>query len=146
MSARRGPPTVPRSASGWQPRRSPPEDTKPALTCQVITSQLLSAHIKGPGLQGAGPAIPLAGEGDDLRRVAVERVEQRKAYLRTGELRFVVTGGEPGGAIPGGSAGTQASISRWVTQACTPVQLEGTDRGGLNLIGATLYDCADAPD
>ena len=103
-----------------------------------------SAHLAGPiQLQAGFPVLAMGGfSGSD----PTPTVEQLQAYVRSGELRFVLTGGERGGAVPGGPAQTQASISRWVAQACTPVQLEGTDRGGLSLIGATLHDCAGAAD
>jgi hypothetical protein len=58
-------------------------------------------------------------------------LDQLKAYVASGELRFVSVGGG-GGGPSGGSSG----VSTWVTSACTAVDLgDGT---------TSLYDCAGA--
>jgi len=65
-----------------------------------------------------------------------------QAYVRSGELRFVMTGGRAG---PGIGAGDRDA---WVAEACTAVDLGSTEAaldGPMGPFGAaTLYDCAGA--
>jgi hypothetical protein len=64
-------------------------------------------------------------------------LEAFTAYVASGELRFVLVGGnEPGGGGFGGSGGS-SQVSSWVDANCTAV-----DVGSAN--GAALYDCAAA--
>lgn len=70
------------------------------------------------GFSGADPAPTL---------------DQLQAYVRSGELRFVIGGGGPGGGI--GRLGSEASQrAAWLAQACSEVNVGGT----------TVYDCAGA--
>jgi hypothetical protein len=58
-------------------------------------------------------------------------LDQLKAYIASGQLRFVIAGGQGGG--PGGSAGVSTTRDAWVTSTCTAVDL-GTG-SSLNLYG-----------
>ncbi len=60
-------------------------------------------------------------------------LEQLQAYVASGELRFVVTGGARGG--PSGGTAT-SEVSSWVSSACTVVTVDGT--------ATSVYDCAGA--
>ncbi|HJW21848.1 MAG TPA: glycosyltransferase family 39 protein [Candidatus Limnocylindrales bacterium] len=90
-------------------------------------------------------------------------LEQLRAYVASGELRYVLVGGRfgagagpglgtppsggfgaggfgPGGVGPGGAGGPDAgsaSVSTWVASACTAVTIDGSSVAG-------LYDCAGA--
>jgi 4-amino-4-deoxy-L-arabinose transferase-like glycosyltransferase len=81
---------------------------------------------------------------------ATPTLEQLKAYVASGELRYVLVGGRGlggpagfgtpgrfGAGAPGGPAATGAAISSWVTSTCTPLTLDG-------IAGNRLYDCAGA--
>ena len=95
---------------------------------------------------------------------AAPTLDQLKAYVASGALRFVLVGGNgaggPGGGFggglagasgggrggfpggPGGGFGTQAGggpsdVSSWVTSACTAVDSSLAGTSG-------LYDCAGA--
>jgi 4-amino-4-deoxy-L-arabinose transferase-like glycosyltransferase len=59
-------------------------------------------------------------------------LDQLKAYVASGQLRFIIVGGngEPGGGS------TSSEISAWVTSVGTVVDYGGS--------GATLYDLAGA--
>ena len=58
-----------------------------------------------------------------------------KAYVASGQLRFVILNGGGGGfGGPGGRSGSSSEISTWVTQNCTAVTVDGT----------TIYDCSTA--
>jgi len=70
-------------------------------------------------------------------------LEQLRADVAAGQLRYVLLGnggggpGGPGGfGVPGGAGGS-ASVSAWVTSACTTVTVDGSSLSG-------LYDCAGA--
>jgi 4-amino-4-deoxy-L-arabinose transferase-like glycosyltransferase len=64
---------------------------------------------------------------------------QLKAYISSGELRFVLAAGRGlGGPGFGGSGfGQSSSISTWVQQSCSPVAIAGDSSN-------KLYDCAGA--
>lgn len=60
-------------------------------------------------------------------------LEQLQAYVRSGQLRFVISGG--GGPGGGGRGGTASTVrATWLAAACSVVQVGGT----------TLYDCSGA--
>lgn len=79
-------------------------------------------------------------------------VDELKAAVAAGEIRFVLTGGLGGGRGPGGAGGfvpgggfggagtdggaSTADVSSWITSSCTAVSLAGTT--------TNLYDCAGA--
>jgi hypothetical protein len=70
-------------------------------------------------------------------------LEQLRADVAAGQLRYVLLGnggggpGGPGGfGVPGGAGGS-ASVSAWVTSACTTVTVDGSSL-------SALYDCAGA--
>lgn len=92
-------------------------------------------------LEAQAPVMSMGGfTGGD----PTPTLDQLKAYVAAGELRFVLAGG-PGGSGPGGlgpgvpggrSNGTdQASRSAWLATACAVVTVPGSSSG------ATLYDC-----
>jgi hypothetical protein len=56
-----------------------------------------------------------------------------KGLIASGDLRFVVAGGQGGGP---GLSSASSSISDWVTLACVPVSVDGTT--------TSVYDCAGA--
>jgi len=60
-------------------------------------------------------------------------LDQLKAYISSGELRFVLTGGTGGGF--GGN--DSSSISSWVTSTCTAVDYAGSG-------SSSLFDCSAA--
>jgi 4-amino-4-deoxy-L-arabinose transferase-like glycosyltransferase len=60
-------------------------------------------------------------------------VDQLKAYVASGELRFIVVGAGGGG---GGPFGGSSSVTDWVTSSCTAVD-QGTG-------STSLYDCSGA--
>jgi hypothetical protein len=81
---------------------------------------------------------------------ATPTLQQLKAYVASGQLRYVLVGGRGlggpagfgtpgrfGAGAPGGPAATGAAISSWVTSTCTPLTLDG-------IAGNRLYDCAGA--
>ncbi len=60
-------------------------------------------------------------------------LEQLQAYIRSGQLRYVVGGsGGPGGGGRGGAV--TSARAAWLAEACSVVEIGGT----------TLYDCAGA--
>jgi hypothetical protein len=65
---------------------------------------------------------------------AAPTLEQLKASVASGELRYVLLGSGGGGGAPGGASTSDRDA--WVTSACTAVDT-GSSSG-------TLYDCADA--
>ena len=58
---------------------------------------------------------------------------QLKAYVTSGELRFIELGGNGGG--PGGGSAS-SDVSSWVQSACTVVAVNGT--------ATSVYDCSAA--
>lgn len=60
---------------------------------------------------------------------------QLKAYVASGELRFVQVGGGMAGG-PGGGRGGSSELSSWAQSACTPVSVNGTS--------TSIYDCSAA--
>ena len=69
-------------------------------------------------------------------------LDQLKAYIASGELRFVfLGGGAPGGGFAGGrgggpGGGDSNARTAWITASCTPVVIAGAT--------TDLYDCAPA--
>jgi 4-amino-4-deoxy-L-arabinose transferase-like glycosyltransferase len=95
-----------------------------AASIQLVTNEPVMAM---GGFSGNDPAPTL---------------EQLKAYIRSGELRYVVVGGRggpDGGAFrPGigaGGSSVTAERSQWVVRSCQAVSVGGT---------TGLYDCAGA--
>jgi hypothetical protein len=63
-------------------------------------------------------------------------LDELKAYVSSGRLRFIIAGAQLGfGAGFGGGGDTDRTT--WVTTACKPVTVPGGYSGG-------LYDCAGA--
>ena len=79
-------------------------------------------------------SIPVMAMGGFSGMDPVPTLDQLQAYVRDGELRYVLAGGRGG---PGGP-GVSVAQARWLTSACTPVRV-GT-------MEATLYDCASTSD
>lgn len=61
-------------------------------------------------------------------------LDQLRAYVASGELRYVLVGGGGFGPGPGGR-GASTEVSTWVTANCTAVSVGGSSTTG-------LYDCA----
>ena len=88
--------------------------------------------------------VPVMAMGGFSGSDPAPTVDRLQAFVRDGALRYVLAGGPGGGPGFGGFGGggldrasdTAAARARWVTEACTPVQV-GT-------MEATLYDCAGA--
>jgi 4-amino-4-deoxy-L-arabinose transferase-like glycosyltransferase len=79
---------------------------------------------------------PVIAMGGFSGRDPAMTVDRLRALVRSGRLRYVVTGGLRAG--PGGAA-TSVSVTSWVTQHCVAVDSSsGTGTGG------TLYDCGTA--
>jgi 4-amino-4-deoxy-L-arabinose transferase-like glycosyltransferase len=100
-----------------------------------------SANQAGPLQLASG--VPVMAMGGFMGSDPAPTLDQLKAYLRDGRLRYVLLGGRggfgggggPGGFFGGDGQGNVASErSTWVTGACTPVQD----------VSAQLYDCAGA--
>jgi 4-amino-4-deoxy-L-arabinose transferase-like glycosyltransferase len=73
-------------------------------------------------------------------------LDQLKAYVASGELRYVLLGGGGPGGFQGGfqdgrgngpGGQTSSSVSSWVSTSCTAVSIGGSSASG-------LYDCAGA--
>jgi hypothetical protein len=65
-------------------------------------------------------------------------LDQLKAYVANGALRFVLAGGSDlGGFATTLGYGRDSGIAGWVRQSCTPVTISGIRVNG-------LYDCAGA--
>jgi hypothetical protein len=86
-------------------------------------------------LQTGVPVMAMGGfSGSD----PAPTLDELEAYVASGELRFVMGGGGfGGGGLGGGGFGRDASVSAWLADACSVVDL-GSDAG------TTLYDCAGA--
>jgi 4-amino-4-deoxy-L-arabinose transferase-like glycosyltransferase len=86
-------------------------------------------------LQTGVPVMAMGGfSGSD----PAPTLDELKAYVASGELRFVMGGGGFGGGGFGGAGfGRDASVSAWLADACSVVDL-GSDAG------TTLHDCAGA--
>ena len=110
-----------------------------------------SANTAGPIQLATG--IPVMAMGGFSGSDPAPSLAQLQAYVRSGELRFVMASGRlgslpgPGGARGSGNAASE--IGAWVAEACTPVQV-GADSGGGDGVAGTvvsgLYDCAGATD
>ena len=77
---------------------------------------------------------------------AAPTLDQLKAFIASGELRFVMVGGRgsggPGapagaaGGSPGNPGGASSAVADWVSSSCAPVDLgSGT---------SSIFDCAAA--
>lgn len=98
-----------------------------------------SANQAGPLQLASG--VPVMAMGGFMGSDPAPTLDQIQAYVRDGRLRFVILGGGPGGG-PGGFFGgdgqgyVAGERSTWVTDACTLVDVPGSD--------AAVYDCAGA--
>jgi hypothetical protein len=93
------------------------------------------------------PVMAMGGfNGSD----AAPNLQQLRAYVASGELRYVLVGGAgpsgagPGFGAPGGFGGASGApgagsrgVSDWVASACSPVSIPASATSG-------LYDCAGA--
>ena len=92
-----------------------------------------SAGEAGPIELATG--LPVMAMGGFTGSDPAPTLDQLKAYVASGQLRFVLAGGGNGGG--GGSDATASARTAWVTSACTLV-----DYGASGT--STLYDCAGA--
>jgi 4-amino-4-deoxy-L-arabinose transferase-like glycosyltransferase len=83
------------------------------------------------------PVMSMGGfNGSD----AAPTLAEFQAYIASGQLRFVLVGGGPGGFGGGGFGGGGApgggssEVTTWVKDTCTPITIGGT----------TIYDCTGA--
>lgn len=76
--------------------------------------------------------VPVMAMGGFMGSDPAPTLDQLKAYVASGELRFVLGGGQGGGM-----GGGDSSRSAWLVEACTVVDLGST-------ASSTLYDCAGA--
>jgi 4-amino-4-deoxy-L-arabinose transferase-like glycosyltransferase len=91
-----------------------------------------SANTAAPIQLATGqPVLAMGGFSGTDAAMTVAKLQQ---LVASGQLRYVLVGGQGGG--PGGS-GNQA-VTTWVTQNCTSVDYGGT--GG----ASSLYDCTAA--
>lgn len=74
---------------------------------------------------------PVMAMGGFTGSDATPTLDQLQSYIASGQLRFVVVGGQGGG--PGGGA-TSSDQSAWIEASCTPV----------TSVSSSLYDCAGA--
>jgi 4-amino-4-deoxy-L-arabinose transferase-like glycosyltransferase len=100
------------------------------------------------GIQLAG-GLPVMTMGGFTGSDPAPTLDALKAYVASGQLRYVLVGGGPGGALPGpgpsqggpdginvGPRGEDDGRTAWVQSACAPVTIAGSS--------ANLYDCAAA--
>ncbi len=89
-----------------------------------------SANQAGPiQLAADQPVMAMGGfSGSD----PAPTLDQLKAYVESGQLRFVIAGGGAAGVGQGGNG--SSAITTWLAESCTVVDVGGT----------TLYDCAGA--
>ena len=116
------------------------DDVDAALVSYLLANQgdatwIVAAQGSGTaaGIQiGAGePVLTMGGfSGSD----AAPTADELRDLVASGELRFVLLGGQGGG--PGRASGSDSATS-WVTTACAAVDVGSTSSG-------TLYDCAAA--
>jgi hypothetical protein len=119
----------------------------PALVEYLVANQGSARWIvAAPGSQSAAGIQLAAGEpvmamGGFSGGDPAPTLEQLKAYVASGELRYVLLGGGgPGGGFGsgrgGGGPGGRDSSARteWITANCTPVAIAG--------LSIDLYDCA----
>jgi 4-amino-4-deoxy-L-arabinose transferase-like glycosyltransferase len=95
--------------------------------------------VAATSAQEAGPlelatSLPVMAMGGFTGSDPAPTLDQLKAYIASGQLRYVLAGGGNGG---GGPDATASDRTAWVTSACTLV-----DYGGSGT--STLYDCAGA--
>jgi 4-amino-4-deoxy-L-arabinose transferase-like glycosyltransferase len=104
-----------------------------------------SAYVAGPIQLETG--IPVMAMGGFSGSDPVPALDQLRAAVRSGALRFVMPGGDgrpgPGGAR--GSSDASTAIAAWVTDACVPVAVGGAT-GAPGAAAAAVYDCAGAAD
>ncbi len=103
--------------------------------------------VAATSAQEAGPlelatGLPVMSMGGFTGSDPAPTLDQLKAYIASGQLRFVLAGGNGGGGFGGGGFGggsdtTASDRTAWVTSTCTVV-----DYGGSGT--STLYDCAGA--
>jgi 4-amino-4-deoxy-L-arabinose transferase-like glycosyltransferase len=97
-----------------------------------------SASQAGPLQLASG--VPVMALGGFMGSDPAPTLEQLRADIRDGKLRYVLMGGPglrggPGGFFGGDGQGTNAAKrATWVTSSCTPV----------SEVSAALYDCAGA--
>ena len=65
---------------------------------------------------------------------------QLQAYVASGQLRYMLLGGQGGGpgAGPGGGTSASSEISSWVTSTCTAVSVNGTATSVVDCSAATM--------
>jgi 4-amino-4-deoxy-L-arabinose transferase-like glycosyltransferase len=106
-----------------------------------------SANIAGPIQLATG--VPVMAMGGFSGADPAPTLEQLQGYLRSGDLRFVMTGGfagpGPGGAR--GSSDVSSAIAEWVAATCVPMDVGGGSAGSDPAGGGTpgtIHDCAGA--
>ena len=100
--------------------------------------------VAATSAQEAGPlelatGLPVMSMGGFTGSDPAPTLDQLKAYIASGQLRFVLAGGNGAENGPGGGSGAAASDrTAWVTSACTLVDVVGGSGT------SALYDCAGA--
>jgi 4-amino-4-deoxy-L-arabinose transferase-like glycosyltransferase len=94
--------------------------------------------VAATSAQEAGPlelatGLPVMAMGGFTGSDPAPTLDQLKAYIASGRLRYVLAGGGNGG----GPDATASNRTAWVTSACTLVDFGGSGT-------STLYDCAGA--
>ena len=111
-----------------------------ALVSYLVANQGTATWIVAATSAGeAGPielaaGLPVMAMGGFTGSDPAPTLEQLKAYVASGQLRYVLAGDGNGG---GGADATASARTAWVTSACTLVDYGGTGTG-------TLYDCSGA--
>ena len=116
----------------------PGENVNDALVDYLVANQGQATWLVAADSANQAAAIQLAS-GKPVMAMGgfsgsdpAPTLEQLQAYVRSGQLRFVIGSGGPGG---GGRVGTEASQrATWLAHACSAINVGGT----------TLYDCAGA--
>jgi 4-amino-4-deoxy-L-arabinose transferase-like glycosyltransferase len=117
----------------------PGENVNDALVDYLVANQGNAMWLVAADSANQAAAIQLAS-GKPVMAMGgfsgsdpVPTLDQLQAYVRNGQLRYVIGGG--GGPGGGGRVGSEASRrATWLAQACSAINVGGT----------TLYDCAGA--
>jgi 4-amino-4-deoxy-L-arabinose transferase-like glycosyltransferase len=126
------------AAGGIRPGGPGGDAVSTTLTDYLVTNRGTAAWIVAvtsanqAGSIELATRLPVMAMGGFSGSDPAPTLDQLKAYIASGQLRFVIVGGQGGG--PGGGSAEAAARSAWITASCTSVPS----------VDASLYDCAGA--
>ena len=130
------------SSGGGQPGAGMGNASTDAALVDYLVANRGSATwiVAATSAQEAGPlelatGLPVMAMGGFTGSDPAPTLDQLKAYVASGQLRYVLVDSGNGGG--GGPVATSSERTAWVTSACTLVDYGGSGTG-------TLYDCASA--